>query len=136
MIGLDTNVLLRYIVRDDEIQAEAATNLIENHCTTDDPGFVNLVVLCETAWVLSRGYGYDRGTVARVIRGILSAADLEVEESETAWRALSAMGEGHADFADYVIGAHNRAQHAFPTYTFDVKAAAHSDFMPVDAGRV
>ena len=135
MIGLDTNVLVRYIVRDDEQQAEAATALIESQCTVDDPGFVDLVVLCEISWVLARGYRYSRGTVADVIRGILTAVELEVEESETVWRALASMERGNADFADYVIGAHNRAHHASPTYTFDTKAATHADFRILVSGQ-
>lgn len=127
MIGLDTNVLVRYIVRDDKRQADAATELIEAQCTAEDPGFVNLVVLCELSWVLARGYRYDRATVASVIRGVLSSAELEVEASETAWRALRALERGQADFADYIIGAHNRTHQAFTTYTFDTKAATHPD---------
>ena len=128
MIGLDTNVLVRYIVRDDEGQAALATDLIESHCTAEDPGFVNLIVLCETVWVLARGYRYDRATVAGVVRGILGAVELEVESSEIAWQALRAFERGKADFADYVIGACNRTHHASTTYTFDTRAAAHSDF--------
>ncbi len=68
MIGLDTNVLIRYIVRDDQRQAAAATRLIESRCTPDDPGLINRIVLCELVWVLSRGYGYDRQMTARVVR--------------------------------------------------------------------
>jgi predicted nucleic-acid-binding protein len=128
MIGLDTNVLIRYIVRDDEAQAVAATRLIESRCTADEPGFVNLVVLCEVSWVLSRGYKYDRATVAQVIRGILRAAELAVEQSESVWRALVAYEAGGADFADYLIGTQNRSFLAHPTYTFDRSAAKHPDF--------
>ena len=54
MIGLDTNVLVRYIVRDDDEQAEAATRLIESKCTADNPGLVSSIVMCELAWVLTR----------------------------------------------------------------------------------
>jgi predicted nucleic-acid-binding protein len=133
IIGLDTNVLIRYIVRDDEGQAALATELIESQCTVEEPGFVDLIVLCETAWVLARGYRYDRATVAGVVRGILSAAELEIESSETAWQALRAFERGKADFADYVIGACNRAHHVSTTYTFDAMAAAHSDFSLVAA---
>jgi predicted nucleic-acid-binding protein len=134
VIGLDTNVLIRYIVRDDAQQAQAATELIESTCTSDTPGFVNLVVLCEISWVLSRGYGYDRKTVAGVLRNILTAVELEVEESETAWRALATFEKEKADFADYVIGVHNRACGAVPTYTFDRRAADHADFSILKAG--
>ena len=131
MIGLDTNILIRYIVRDDPAQAQKATELIEIKCTADDPGFVNLVVLCEISWVLARGYGYDRKTVADVIRSLLASVELEIEESETAWHALSAFERNQADFADFIIGAHNRTQHAAPTYTFDRRAAGHPDFVLV-----
>jgi predicted nucleic-acid-binding protein len=128
VIGLDTNILIRYIVRDDALHAQNATDLIESMCTADDPGFVNLVVLCEISWVLARGYRYDRKTVADVIRNILTSVELEVEESETAWRALSSFERDKADFADYIIGAHNRTKHAAPTYTFDRRAVDHPDF--------
>ena len=133
MIGLDTNVLVRYIVRDDARQAERATTLIETACTAETPGFVNLVVLCETAWVLARGYKYDRKIVSDVIRGILTSVELEVEESETVWRALSSYEAGKADFSDFIIGSHNRNRQAAPTYTFDRTAAAHADFSLVAA---
>ena len=71
-------------------------------------------------------------TVGRVLRGILSASDLAVAASETAWRALLSFGQGKADYADYVIGAQNRAFQALPTYTFDAKAPDHPDFSLVD----
>ncbi len=102
MIGLDTNVLVRYIVRDDEKQSQAATRLIESKCTVDAPGLVNLIVLCELAWVLTRGYGYGRDMVGRVIRRILSVQELKVENAELAWRAIRQFEQGKADFADYL----------------------------------
>jgi predicted nucleic-acid-binding protein len=128
VIGLDTNVLIRYIVRDDQKQAQKATELIETVCTPDSPGFICLVVLCEICWVLCRGYRYDRTVVCGVLRNILTSAELSVEESETAWRALRAYEKGTADFADYLIAEHNRENKATPTYTFDRKAARYSVF--------
>ncbi len=123
MIGLDTNVLVRYIVRDDEKQAQAATRLIESRCTSHEPGVVNPIVLCELAWVLSQGYGYDRKTIAQVLRKILSVQELRVENAESAWRALRLFEQGNADFADYLIGVSNREATAEVTYTFDRRAA-------------
>lgn len=67
MIGLDTNVLVRYIVRDDQRQTEAATRLLESKCTPEDPGLINLIVLCELVCVLAWGYEYDRRMVASVM---------------------------------------------------------------------
>lgn len=63
MTGLDTNVLVRYIVQDDAKQARLATRHLESQCTPDSPGRINVIVLCELAWVLARGYGYDRQVV-------------------------------------------------------------------------
>ena len=119
MIALDTNILVRYIVQDDETQARAAARLIENSCSTDEPGVISLIVLCELVWVLDRGYGYGRGIIAGVLRQIMAANDLSVERSELAWRALHFYEKGKADFADYLIGLIHREEGAEVTYTFD-----------------
>lgn len=123
MIGLDTNVLLRYIVRDDAAQAKAASRLIEGRCSKEEPGHVAQVVLAELAWVLGRGYGYTKAEVVKVLLAILSSAELRVQESATAWAALRAFQSGQADFADYLIGAVNEACGCATTCTFDKRAA-------------
>lgn len=122
MIGLDTNVLVRYLVRDDARQTAIATRLIESKCTADDPGHLTLVVLCELVWVLARGYGYERSAIAGLLRRMLSAEDLQTERSELAWQALNLYAEGKADFADYLIGFCNKDEGAQATYTFDRRA--------------
>jgi len=131
MIGLDTNVLVRYIVRDDEKQSAAATRLIEARCTTDNPGRVSSIVLCELAWVLTRGYGYSRAMVGRVIRRILSVQELQAERPELAWQAVRLFEQGRADFADFLIGLSNRENKAEVTYTFDTKAVESDLFQIV-----
>lgn len=123
MIALDTNVLVRYIVQDDAVQASAATRLIESECTAEEPGMVATIVLCELAWVLGRGYGYSRAQMADVVRGILAAEELRVEAPELTWRALRLYQSGSADLADYLIGAGNRERGASATWTFDREAA-------------
>ena len=65
MIGLDTNVLARYIMQDDPAQSEAASELIESRCSADEPGLVSSVVLCELVWVLGRGYRVGRPALAK-----------------------------------------------------------------------
>jgi predicted nucleic-acid-binding protein len=119
VIGLDTNVLVRYLVRDDPHQTAVATRLIESKCTADEPGRLTLVVLCELVWVLGRGYEYERPAIAGLVRRMLSAEDLQVERSELAWQALNLYEEGKADFADYLIGVCNKADGAQATFTFD-----------------
>jgi predicted nucleic-acid-binding protein len=123
VIGLDTNVLVRYIVRDDARQTAAATKLIESACTADSPGIVTLIALCELVWVLDRGYHYRRAQIALVLRRILSAEDLHVERSELAWQVLNDYEQGKADFADYLIGLTGKLEKAEATYTFDRRTA-------------
>ncbi|MFA6958655.1 MAG: type II toxin-antitoxin system VapC family toxin [Thermoanaerobaculia bacterium] len=123
MIGIDTNVLVRYIVHDDAADARVATKVIEHDCSADDPGYVSLVVLCELAWVLDRGYGYERAQIGQVIQGILSVTELEVESRDLAWEALRRFESHRADFADYVIGLVSKKAGAATTVTFDRRAA-------------
>jgi len=131
-MGLDTNVLVRYIVRDDPRQAALATRIVESQCRKNDPGIVSAVVLCELVWVLDRGYGYRRADIVKVLRGLLGAEDLEVESSERAWQALNLYEREKADFADYWIGLTNRVLKAEITVTFDERAAGNPLFRMLD----
>lgn len=72
MIGLDTNVLVRYIVQDEPAQARSATQLIERVLTPEHPGFVNYVVICELVWVLESAYGFARAQIIPVLRQLLA----------------------------------------------------------------
>ena len=129
MIALDTNVLVRYIVRDELAQTRAATRLIETHCTPEDPGVIAGIVLCEFVWVLDRGYGYPRDSISAVLRGLLTAQELQTQDSDLAWQALNLFEEGEADFSDYLIGLiHHHVQGAENTYTFDRNAGKHPLF--------
>lgn len=128
MIGLDTNILVRFVTGDDRELAAAATRLIESRCTAETPGYVCAPVLVELVWVLWRGYRYEKTAVVEVIRKLLGAAELVVEESETVRLALHDYESGTADFADYLIGRSNHARGFAPTYTFDRRAARSSLF--------
>lgn len=128
MIALDTNVLVRYIVRDEPHQTAAATRLIESNCTAANPGIVSLIALCELVWVLDRGYRYDRNDIAVVLRRLLSADDLRIERSELCWQALNLYERDKADFADYLIGLSGKEMNAEATCTFDARAGASGLF--------
>ena len=128
MIGLDTNVLVRYVVRDDPAQADAATRLIEGRCTAEEPSRIGAVVLAELAWVLRGPYGYRRSQVAAVLRQVLRTVEFVVEEPTVAWAALAEFESGPADFADCWIGHCNRARGCERTFTFDAKAARGTHF--------
>ncbi len=128
MIGIDTNVLVRYIVQDEPKQARAATAFIESTCTAEEPGRICLVVLCELSWVLARAYHYERDAIGHVLEVLLTAAELEVEQSAMAWRALRDYRIGPAEFADYIIAHLNSSAAAEYTITLDRKAARHALF--------
>lgn len=134
MIGLDTNVLVRYVVQDDPEQADAATRLIENGCTPEEPAYISSVVLAELAWVLRGPYRYRKPLVADVLRQILRTVEFIVEEPAIAWAALAEFESGAADFADCWIGHCNHARGCVLTYTFDVKAARGVHFTLAEAG--
>ncbi|NKB71660.1 MAG: PIN domain-containing protein [Candidatus Latescibacteria bacterium] len=128
MIGIDTNVLVRYIVQDDPKQTPIATAFLENNCTAEHPGRVCLLVLCELVWVLTRAYKYDSETVIGVLENLLTTAELEVEQSSLAWQALRAYRSGPAEFADCLIAHANAAAGAEYTFTFDRRAGRHGLF--------
>ena len=123
MIGLDTNVLVRYLIQDDPAQALLATKLIEENCSKHSPGRLSLVVLCELAWVLSGAYRYPKKTIVDALAQLLITSELEVENEQVARLSLDAYKEGAADYADYVIGFSNKTSGCVVTYTFDQKFA-------------
>ncbi len=128
MIGIDTNVLVRYIVQDDPDQSRAAVRFLESTCSSERPGWICLIVLCELVWVLTRAYGYRRATVADVLEQLLSTTELRVEQSTVAWRSARDFRSGNAEFADYLIG-HLNAHHGVDyTITFDRRAADQDSF--------
>jgi predicted nucleic-acid-binding protein len=123
LIGLDTNVVVRYIAQDDPKQSAAASKLFERVLTQDEPGFVSAIVLCEIAWVLAECYGADRARIRAAVEGLLSAKQIAVEAPDTVRKALRAWGESSADFADALIGEVAAAHGAARTMTFDRAAA-------------
>lgn len=123
MIGIDTNVVIRFLVQDDEAQARIATRLM-SRLTRQNPGFVSSVVLAEVTWVLARAYKYSREHVASAVEGLLRSTELVIENADSAYRALamyqtSASGE----FADALIAQMAVAAGAIETVTFDRRAA-------------
>jgi len=126
--GIDTNVLIRYLVQDDPQQSARAARFIANECTVDEPCLVNRVVLCELVWVLESGYGYPRSRVAVVLEQIFRTAQLRVESGRDAWAALSEYLDG-ADFADALIAIGNLHLGCEHTVTFDRKASRRMGFV-------
>jgi predicted nucleic-acid-binding protein len=122
MIGLDTNILLRYFTQDDPVQSYKATVLIEQRLTEQSPGFVTIVALAETVWVLERFYRLKKQEIAVVIERILGANVLLVEHEAEVATALTAVWEGRGSFADALIAALSAKAGCSRTLTFDRKA--------------
>ena len=128
MLGLDTNVLLRYLVRDDEKQARTADARIAEGAAENGRFFVNHVVLCELAWTLDRTYGLAREDIAVTIQCVLSTAQFVIEEKQDVVRALQDFSATGADFADCLIGRKNASSGCDRTLTFDKRAKGLSAF--------
>lgn len=109
MIGLDTNVLVRYLVEDDPDQEARATALIERALEEGERLFLPQVVLCEVVWVLDRAYGFTHGEIVEVFRNLLQARQLVIEDLDTARRSLDRFADRGGDIADYLIVERCRA---------------------------
>ena len=128
MKGIDTNVLVRYIVQDDLKQAKAAADFIEKECLEESPGFISGITLCEMVWVFESAYDYAREDIAKVIEQILRTRQFHIPQPEIVWQALWGYKHAGADFADHYIAAVNQQAGCEYTVTFDKKAAKIKHF--------
>lgn len=131
MLGLDTNVLVRYLVRDDQQQFEKARRLIERGADKGEPVLVSLLVLLETEWVLRSRYELSKPEIVSALSTLLDVADLAIEDEPAVEHALYSWKESAADFADCLIGARNRRLGCEATATFDAKALRLAGFISV-----
>lgn len=123
MRGLDTNVLLRFVLRDDEAQARSAKAAIDHAAADGEPLLVGLLVLLETEWVLRSRARLKKKLVIGVLQQLLETLDLRVESPETLEQALEAYESGPADFADCLINARYQEIGCEAMLTFDARAA-------------
>jgi len=128
LIGLDTNVLVRYLVQDDPGQSRKAAQLISRECTREAPGFINRIVLCELVWVLETAYGYSKEAIAGVLEKVLRTSQFRVEDVQAAWTAFRLYQKGRVDFADCLLGTINHRQGCERTVTFDQQAGKLEGF--------
>jgi predicted nucleic-acid-binding protein len=129
MLGVDTNVLVRFLVRDDVAQFEKARKLIKREVAAGRCVFVSQLVLLETEWVLRSRYSLPKNVIIEAISGLLDAADIRFEDEPTIEEALFICKDTTADFADCLIGAKNRRLGCRATVTFDTKASKLPGFI-------
>ncbi len=124
MIGIDTNVLVRYLAQDDPDQTLIATKLIENKSSDNNPAFINHIVLCETMWVLERLYNVKKPLMTEILEKILNTEQFEIYKIDIVWRAFQKFRQkSKVDFADCLLSQINLDNSCAETVTFD-KAAA------------
>jgi predicted nucleic-acid-binding protein len=128
MIGLDTNVLVRYLAQDDPVQSRRATEIIERRLTNENPGFVGVVAMTETVWVLDRAYGLSDEDIVAAIERMLQADVLVVEREQQVFAAMTALEEGLGSFADALIAALGANAGCSATLNFDRRALRLPDF--------
>ena len=119
MLGLDTNILVRYLVKDDRHQAEKAIDYISKAAEKGEPCFINCIVLCELVWVLESAYECSKLEIAGVLDKIITTKQFEVESKDVVRQAVQDYKYGKGDFADYIIGRLNHLNGCIETATFD-----------------
>ena len=130
MIGLDTNILVRYFAQDDPVQSPKATEIIERRLSEENRGFVSVVAMVETVWVLDRAYNLPDHEIATAIERTLQADVLVVENEQEVFTAMIVLKEGRGSFADALIGALGARAGCIRTLTFDQKALRLPGFEP------
>jgi len=125
MIGLDTNVLVRYIMQDDVKQSAKATALIES-LDADRHGFISVVSILELYWVLTSCYDLNNDQVKVALEVLLRTRQIVVDRADQILRALRVFESGKADFADCLIERTAAAAGCEETFTFDLSASKYA----------
>jgi predicted nucleic-acid-binding protein len=119
LIGLDTNILVRYLAQDDAIQSPIASNLLERRLSVAEPGFISVVALVETVWVLQRSYKMRGPALAACVARLLQADVLVVQHQPAVHAAMVAYRDRNADFGDALIALLGMQAGCTHTLTFD-----------------
>jgi predicted nucleic-acid-binding protein len=131
MLGVDTNVLVRYLTRDDQPQYERARRLINREVAKGEPVLVSLLVLLETEWVLRSRYEMAKADIVSTFSALLDTSDLAFEDEPSIEAAIYSWKDSTVDFADCLIEARNRRLGCRATATFDGRALKLAGFISV-----
>ncbi len=129
MIGIDTNILIRYLTQDDPVQSAKATEIFERRLTPRNLGFVSVVAMVETAWVLDRAYGLTAQEIATAVERLLQVEVLAVENEQEVFSAMVVLKQGRGSFADALIAELGAKAGCTHTLTFDQKALPIPGFL-------
>ena len=121
MIGLDTNILVRYLTQDDPEQAEVATREIDQGVASGEVFFITNIVMCELVWVFESGYSLDNTEIVSALDKILRTKEFGFEDKDLLWQCLGEYRKGSGDFSHHLIGRLGRKAGCSQTLTFDGK---------------
>lgn len=130
MLGIDTSVLVRYLVRDDPAQYERARRLISRRITAGESILVSFLVLLETEWVLRSRYELPKPAIVATFSALLEVSELTFEDEPSLEQALYSWKDSGADFTDCLIDARHRRLGCRATATFDARALKLAGFIP------
>jgi predicted nucleic-acid-binding protein len=122
MIGLDTNILVRFVSQDDPVNSPRA-NAIMNSLSTEEPGWIAVTAIAEFAWVMTRKYRVTRTDLYTLVDRLLTRPDIVVEQADLVHKAANLFRRGNAEFTDYLVTCSGQAAGCTHTLTFDRKAA-------------
>ena len=123
MIGLDTNILVRYLTQDDPVQSAKAAEILERRLSPRNIGFISIVVMVETVWVLDRAYHLTSQQIAATVERLLQVEVFTIENEQQVFTAMLALKHGRGSFADALIAELGARAGCSRTLTFDRKAA-------------
>jgi predicted nucleic-acid-binding protein len=122
MIGLDTNILVRYLTQDDLVQSPQARQIMEQQLTEENPGFLSIVATVELVWVLENAYKFSGREIAAAVERVLQTDVIVVQNEQEVFTAVATLKEGRGSFADALIAALGSWANCSHTLTFDRKA--------------
>jgi predicted nucleic-acid-binding protein len=129
MIGIDTNILVRYLTNDDAEQSIAVANFFEQYSCNESSIYINNIVLCEVIWVLESGYKYPKHQITNSLKLVLQTPEFAFDNHAIIVKALYEYEQSNgADFSDILISFTNKNHGCETTYSFDKKAIKHSYF--------
>ena len=131
MLGIDTNVLVRFLVRDDPEQFERARRLIKREVGGGEAVLISLLVLLETEWVLRSRYGVTKTETVAALSALLDTVELQFEDEPSVEKAVFTWKDSAAEFAACLISARHRALGCRATATFDARARKLSGVVAV-----
>lgn len=123
MIGLDTNVVIRYLTQDDAKQSAIANRIIEQELNEKNQGYITLISLIEITWVLESCYEQTKDDVINVLDSLLTIKQITIEKTDLVYLALKRFRSGNADFSDVLIALVCENAGCKRVVSFDKKAA-------------